>query len=228
MSGKQAKADRARLRQEMREAAQGTAYWHGGPDGLKVGAVLLPTTQLHQLPPDTRLEHPWFSDIDHSHVCATTDRALARDFAAAWDLEKQAAFLMALTADGSLPGRNPWRDTPRTKGGTLYRVQPLGPLTRDPDYPEGVSYRMPRARVIAVEEAAVPYNPKPSAETLHYQQWDTGERLWDDQGYAIANQRMLDHAVTSADLRPLGYAPDADTILRHAQQLAAQRRQPRP
>ena len=225
MSGKKAKADRARLREEMQAAAEGTAYWHGGPDGLKVGTVLLPTTQLHPLPPDSRLDHPWFSDIDHSHVCATTDRTLARDYAAGWDLEKQAALIMALSADGALPGRNPWRDTPRTKGGTLYRVQPLGPLTRDPDYEEGVSFRMPRARVIAVEEAGVPYNPKPSPGALHYTKWDTGERLWDDEGYAIANRLMQSHGVTSAALRPLGYAPDADTILRYAQQIAATRRQ---
>lgn len=64
---------------------------------------------------------------------------LAHDFAGAWDLESQAAFLVHLSADGALPGRNPWRAAPRTKGGTLYRMQPPGPLTRDPDYLEGTS-----------------------------------------------------------------------------------------
>lgn len=38
---------------------------------------------------------------------------------------------------------------------------------------------------------------------------------------------MLEHSVTSNDLRPLGYAPDADTILRYAQHLIAQRKQRR-
>ena len=94
--------------------------------------MLLPTALLHQLPPGTWLDHPWFSDLDHCHVCATKDRVLAHDFAAAWDLESRAAFLVHLSADGALPGRNPWRATPRTKGGTLYRVQPPGPLPPTP------------------------------------------------------------------------------------------------
>lgn len=225
MSGKKAKADRRRLREEVAEALAGTAYWHGGPDGLKVGTILLPTTQLHQLSADARIAHPWFDDLDHGHVCATTDKVLAHDFAARWNLAMQAAFLQALSPDGSLPARNPWREVPRTEGGTVYRVQPLGPISRDPDYPEGISFRMPRARIIAVEEPSVPYSLKPSPAALHYQTWDTGERLWDDDGHALANKYMRERGITTADLAPLGYAADADEILRFANQRLAQRAQ---
>lgn len=227
MSGSKAKAERARVRKEMLEAMQGPAYWHGGPDGLKVGTELLPTTQLHQLPRDSRSRHVWYDDLDHGYVCATTDKVLAHDYAARWNLAMQARFLQSISPTGSVPARNPWHNVPRTEGGTVYRVQPLGTLSHDPDYPEGVSFRMPRARIIAVEEAGVPFSVKPSPEALRYPTWDTGERLWDDRGFAVANEQMLNHGITSADLGPLGYAPDPDQILRFTNQILAQRSQQR-
>lgn len=223
MSGKAAKAERRRIRQEMEEAAAGPAYWHGGPDGLAVGDVVQPITRLLSLAADTRSAHPWFDDLEHNHVYATFDRSVARGFAARWSAHMLAASVATLTADGVLPKRNPWRSVPRDEGGTLYRVQPLGAVSHDPDYPRGISFRMPQARVIAVEETGIPFSIKPTPDVLAYTKWDTGERLWDDEGHVIPNAQMRARGLTTEDFRPLGYAPDAFDILQRANQVLIER-----
>ncbi|GAB4097803.1 hypothetical protein GCM10028787_32780 [Brachybacterium horti] len=223
MSGKKAKADRARLREELAAAAAGPAYWHGGPDGLTVGSTLLPLTELCQLPADSRLPITGTEELDFHHVSFTTDALLARDYAARWDLGLLMHLLMGLDPDGELPPRNPWQNTPRMRGGSLYRVHPLGAVTPDADYPEGTSFLARRARIIAVEEAAVPFATKPAREVLHYQTWRSGERLWDDDGYALPTQEMVSKGVTSAALRNLGYAPDPEVIQGEAEAIFEQR-----
>lgn len=218
MSGKRAKKERSQRRD-----TEGTrVYWHGGPDGFEVGSIILPVTTLLRLPANTRANHAWFDDLRHDRVYATTDRILARDFAAKWSVHEQRALTRSLTADGQTPPHNPWASVPRDKGGSLYRVALIGAVHHDPDYPEGVSYAAGRARVIAVEETGIPYSTVPSPESLHYQRWDTGERIYGDDGYALASKHFQAFGVTDEDLRPLGYAPDLDRLLQHVNTLALQ------
>lgn len=218
MSGKQAKKERSR-----RRATEGArTYWHGGPDGFAVGSTILPVATLLQLPPNTRAKHEWFDDLRHDRVYGTTDRVLARDFAAKWSVHGQRGLTRSLIAGGYAPPPNPWASVPRDKGGSLYRVALIGEVHHDPDYPEGVSYAAGRARVIAVEETGIPYSTVPSPESLHYQRWETGERIYGDDGYALASKEFQAFGVTDEDLRPLGYAPDLARLLQHVNTLALQ------
>lgn len=104
-------------------------YWHGGVPGLRVGTVLLPAGG------DTFASQSARGASNGGHLTSgkvyfTTDELLAR------------AYAQTLRVAG--------RGT-----GSLYRVEPLSAVERDPDYSEpspAISFMADRARIVAVIE----------------------------------------------------------------------------
>lgn len=211
MSGKTERAERKRQRLE-------TTYWHGGPDGIATGTTLRPITEMLGISETSRFAGSQFADIDHGYVYGTTDRSLARDYAARWDMKAAAGTVLSLMGSERLPAHNPWKRVNRLQGGTLYRIAAIGDSFPDPDYPE-VGFRFRSARVVAVEEVDIPYSTKPAPETLHYILRDTGERVYDEDGFALVPAKGRELGITDEDLRPLGYAPDPMAIELHVRNL---------
>lgn len=158
-------------------------YWHGGWPGLEVGTLLKPPAELgivmptHLMPDDP---------TDPSWLHITTDRALAKAYAAHWRHEQAGPMV----------------------SGDLYLVQPLGDLHPDPDYPTGVSLRCLGAEVLAVAQRAVQKTPGLEAAFRRYNTWDDDSPMYSKDGYILPNLKMRDLGVTDADLRVLGIAAD--------------------
>ena len=220
MSGKAAKAKRRQLAQQQRELATQT-FWHGGPDGLTVGDVLLPLATLLGIPETVRSDHALYTEGEWGFVSATTDRILARDYAAKWDRDATLEVIPTYTQGQFQPQHNPWTDT-RARGGTLYRVAPIGRVEPDPDYP-GAGFRMRSARILEVAETGIPYRIVPSPEALHYIKWTDGSRLYDDDGLALPSPEMRAMGITAKDLAPLGYAPFYMAVQQRAVELLKMR-----
>lgn len=112
-------------------------YFHGGVRGLRAGQLILPPS-AHKGPTLARYADqlaigtdPKAKELLESRmwVFVAPVRKVARVFAALY------------------PG-----------GGALYQVEPIGRLIDDPDCP-GSSYACPRALIIAVYDAFVPFDP---------------------------------------------------------------------
>lgn len=172
-------------------------YWHGGPAGLPVGAVLVPRTQLPALPPAYAAVHPLMqamtdqaSEHDPGYVYVSTDPDLAGQFAG----------LHAL----------------HPTGGALYKVEPLGDLATDPDFPT-VGLRCSSARVLSSTPARALQNPHADKR---YTTWeDKSTPMYDAEGYAIPSP-VGDHlGVTATELRALGPWPEYEAIEQRIGQL---------
>lgn len=209
MSGKTAKRARLRARAERgggAEHPEPPVYWHGGMPGLEPGDHLWPLTTLLALPAHARVRDPLYSDVDMSWVAMATDRDLAEGFAERWSYRNFQAYRR------QLPGApDPWRTAAGLEGGSLYRVEPRGATSPDPDLPE-VSLRARHAVIVAVEVERIPYSPKIRLAGLKHMFWDDGARMYTDDGYAHPSALAEKLGVRPADLRTLGYGPSAQDI----------------
>lgn len=159
--------------------ARRTRYWHGGAPGLRVGSVLRPADQLA---PDVRRLG---LAGDNSKVFVTTDTRLARYYAS------------SLRAAG-LHG---W--------GTLYNVQPRGPLVPDPDLAGfNVSWACESAKIVAVVEERVFPNQQLWVYGAQFKRWTDGTPMYTHDGYANPSLAMIEHGFSAEHLRPLGLLPE--------------------
>lgn len=158
-------------------------FWHGGVPGLGVGDIIEapdanPTAlALHQAAGDDYI-------ADTSRTYITPIREFARSYAKR---------LEPLVAD---PGF----------AGSLYRVEPLGPLEHDPDFPGGVSFACRTARILEVEEvncARITFYEVTQA-VGPYMTWSDGTPIYDEDGYLRPSPELAGHGVTAATLRQLG------------------------
>lgn len=125
------KADRRAERSAYVQRSART-YWHGGVPGLRLGTILLPAGG-GMLASQSARGASNGGHLQSGKVYFTTDELLAR------------AYAQTLRAAG--------RGT-----GTLYKVEPLGEVERDPDYGEpspAISFMADRARIVAVVEENV-------------------------------------------------------------------------
>lgn len=157
-------------------------YWHGGSPGLDVGTVLEAPLAIGLVMPT---HHVKDDPTDPAWLYVTTDRPLAKGYAGHW--------------------RHP--DAGPNVSGDLYRVEPVGGLEDDPDYPD-LSYRCRSARIIAVEQRAVRITPGLALAMHRHNTWDDGLAMYDQDGYILPCQKMLDLGVTATDLRGMGFLPD--------------------
>lgn len=115
-------------------------YWHGGRAGLKPGTILLgrAEAEIEGINLDQYdMQRGYGLGVTSPHrVYFTSDREFARGFAA----------------------RIQGRDTVTgivVEQGTLYEVEPLGDVERDPDFHGNVSWCAPQARILSVAERNV-------------------------------------------------------------------------
>lgn len=154
----------------------GMVFWHGGAAGRAVGEHIVPGQQLAFRRIIDRDND--FSVMRPDFAYATTDRDLAFDFAV--------------------------RESMKTGHGALYLVKPIGKITHDPDFPQGVSYRCKQAEVLDISVDGITPSTPFTRQSWRYMKWTDGSDLFDDDGYAIPNKVQRHFGVTSDDLRFLG------------------------
>jgi len=170
MVGK-ARAAKAARRATLARLA-GAEFWHGGVGGLAVGDEIIP-------PNDQSLGAPGHSalymrEARADRVYFATDRELARVFAS-----------IALRGRGA---------------GALYRVQPIGNMLTDPDFP-AVGLHSRRALILDVEELTSPLTEEEEVRReAPYLTWDDGRPIYDADGRIQVTWQMEEHGLTQADL----------------------------
>lgn len=145
-----------------RRQGRPVTYWHGGAPGLREGGHILPrsvtgTSSYADIEPD------YVAAADRVHI--TIDKAYAAFHASAYILP-----------GGSDPG-----------GGTLYAVAPEGRLEADPDDRPGLSFTVPRARIVRVAQTWVEMSPLEGhrAQRGHTRYVD-GTEVYDPDGWQLA------------------------------------------
>jgi hypothetical protein len=140
-------------RRAAREAANNQTFWHGGAAGIPVGDLLRPPTHTK----DQSSVSVWSpQDSRADRVYFTIDRELARAFAAIL--------------------------TPTFGHSALYRVQPIGELDVDPDFPT-VGFRAKHALVLELAESDVSLSNSDRLRRLQpYATWADGRPMHDAQG----------------------------------------------
>lgn len=209
MSGKASKRARQQAKGTVGRSTRRPApptYWHGGMPGLKPGDHLLPMTTLLGLPAHARLRNEVLSDVDMSWVAMSTDRDLAEGFAERWSHRFFQQFRRQLPK-----APDPWQQAAGLEGGSLYRVEPRGATSPDPDLPE-VALRARRAVIVAVEIERLPYTSTIRLSGLRRMFWDDGAPMYTDDGYARPSGVAAALGVTPSDLRHLGYGPSPQVI----------------
>ena len=170
-------------------------YWHGGPSGLTTGDRLVPRNTLTTLPPALAGHsqfalalHDHLAEHDPTYVYITTDRELAGQFA-------------------GVHAAHP-------AGGTLYQVQPEGPMQPDPDLPD-VGMRCSSALILSGTSATAWQYPHADKR---YTTWeDPSFPMYSPDGHALPSPMGASLGVTAEDLRPLGLWPEHRDILERMQ-----------
>lgn len=177
-------------------------YWHGGAPGLAAGQRIRPAAGLQNLPMEYLLGEQYGSDPTRVYV--TTDRTLALMFA----------------GKVSSPAG-------QTFGGTLYRVDPVGDLQPDPDFPsEAACFTCKAATITEVAQTAIRWDEELEVYGSQFTRWDDGTRVYDDAGFALPSPEMVGAGITAADLRALGKVPRSDHLDEHASRLVVERHGP--
>lgn len=165
-------------------ADSGEALWfHGGPAGLAVGDLIIPLAEL----PGDSLEHVMTSvgnPADPKRVYLTEIKRVAHGFAARF-------------ANAPTPG---------ARVGAVYRVQPVGELVPDADFPERARcWSAERAQVVEVVTAQVRDPVKVGNRILGpYMEWDDGTPVYDERGYMLPAPPMRAYGVAAAELVRFG------------------------
>jgi len=146
-------------------------FWHGGIAGLEPGSVLLGRAEAETEGIDLAqydLQVGYEMGVTNpNRVYFSSDCELARGFA----------------------GRIQIRDTETGivfRHGTLYEVEPLGEIERDPDGAGNVSWCTPKARVLAVVEENVRLNSYEVMKRLGPNMtWSDGSPIYSPEGRFI-------------------------------------------
>lgn len=201
-TSRQAKEQRARAQREARASylAQKAAlarstYWHGGVPGLKVGTVLLSRAEARRTGVDLNadgLRNGQSEDVTHpERVYFSTEKEFARGFAAMHQIAEHTTGIVY-------------------ERGTLYEVEPIGPVETDTDFRVGgVSWCAPAARVTAVAEVNVQLSAfEANQRTGPYMTWQDGSPIYTPTGRYIpspeqkAQMNAADLALLSDTLVP--------------------------
>ncbi|MCS5524819.1 GNAT family N-acetyltransferase [Curtobacterium flaccumfaciens pv. oortii] len=79
--------------------------------------------------------------------------------------------------------------------GTLYRVEPDGPVEVDPDFPHQVSFSATRARVVEVVEEDVFMTPFDALAVIgRHKTWDNGSPMYSAEGEYLPHPQMRAYA----------------------------------
>lgn len=147
-------------------------FWHGGTPGMQPGSLLLSRMAAEASGTDlTRyaIQTGYGEGVTSpERVYFSSDREFARAFAALNVTHDPVTGVVVQT-------------------GTLYEVEPLGPVEHDPDFANGgVSWCAPTARVLAIEEPDVLLDPYAVTETIGpYMAWSDGSPIYTRAGQIL-------------------------------------------
>jgi len=159
-------------RRAQRDRIAGAHFWHGGIGGLTAGEEIIPPTLQDVYDPMSSALY--LAEAQANRVYFTTDRELARVFASA-----------VFRGRGS---------------GALYRVQPIGDVLTDPDFPT-VGLHSRRAVILQVEELTIALTPEEEQRRqAPYLTWDDGRPIYDLEGRIQITWQMEAHGLTQAEL----------------------------
>lgn len=157
-------------------------YWHGGFPGIRVGAHLLSPNDAAaaRIPiAYTPREHPALGRVSRTdRVYFSTSEEFARAYAFQTEIT---------TTSGQLASR-----------GTLYQVQPIGPVEEDPDYAgHAVSWCSPRAIVVDIVETDVRMRARDATRAIGiYMTWDDGRPMYLEDGRLRLTWQMESFGIT--------------------------------
>ncbi|MCU1416140.1 MAG: hypothetical protein JWP32_314 [Schumannella sp.] len=164
-----ARANKER-RRTARDAAGSLTLWHGGVAGRDVGDRLLPPTHTNAL---GNLADMGLKESRRDRVYFTTDRELARVFAAAV--------------------------TRMIGQSALYRVEPIGEMDVDPDFPT-VGFQAKQALILEVVETNVSLSATEELERQRpYLVWTDDRHIYDENGRIQINAQSLSLGLTQQD-----------------------------
>lgn len=143
---------------------------------MQVGDWIVPAASLDRLP--GAYAHPGY-DTDPTCVFMSNRVDLARGFA---------SFM-------TMPD-----------GGTVYRVEPDGPLAEDPDYAgDSVSWTAARARIVEIVEHHPVMSVREHVRTNGpFQKWKDSTPVYDTDGFLVRSPEMRALNVRADQLRQLG------------------------
>ncbi len=159
-------------RRAARDRLAGAEFWHGGIGGLAVGEEIIPPSdQGVGAPAHSAL---FMAEARADRVYFATDRELARVFAS-----------IAFRGQGA---------------GAVYRVQPIGNVLTDPDFP-AVGLHSRRALILDVEELTSPLTTEEEVRReAPYLTWDDGRPIYDEDGRIQVTWQMEQYGLTQEDL----------------------------
>lgn len=171
------------------EHSAAPSYWHGGYPGLAIGDHILSPEDAARAGIQTG-----YTPRDPAELgrVSRTDRvyfASERDFARSFASQTEITM-----PSGTVISR-----------GTLYRVEPVGPVDEDPDFAgRGVSWCSRRATVVDVEEVDVRMRSRDATRAVgQYSEWDDGRPMYQDDGRLTLTWQMEGDGITQADVDEL-------------------------
>jgi hypothetical protein len=161
-------------RRAARDAARNLVLWHGGVSGLAAGSRLLPPTHTNDANNVADMGVP---DARRDRVYFTTDVELARVFAAAV--------------------------SERSGHSALYRVEPVGQMDPDPDFPE-VGFQAKQALIAEVVENDVTLTKIEMLQRQRpYLTWQDGRYVYDERGRMLINPTAAEQGFAQHDFDEL-------------------------
>lgn len=190
-AGRNARPPRVRTKPTLSEAPTsapipGPPYFHGGVPGLTAGELLQPASALGVSYAYRRGPSAAGPVYDPRFVYFTTSSDVATGFAA------RCVHPLA----GEVPG-------------SVYEVEPVGPIHEDPDYP-GIGLRAREARVLRTVHTDVTLGEREQTRLeASYKTWGKGgAAMYDAEGYMLPSPQMSGHGVTAEHTRIYGpYLP---------------------
>ncbi|GIT82070.1 hypothetical protein LLS1_37390 [Leifsonia sp. LS1] len=157
-------------RRTARDAARTLTLWHGGAAGLAVGDRLLPPTHTNAI---GNLADLGMKESRRDRVYFTLDRELARVFAAA---------VMRMTGASA-----------------LYRVEPVGEMDLDPDFP-AVGFQAKQARIVEVIETNITLTATEELQRQRpYLVWTDDRHVYTEDGRVQINPTAAGLGFTQRD-----------------------------
>lgn len=167
-------------------------FWHGGAPGLEVGDMIVPRAELPLSNLDRHLAMVSEDPTDTGRVYVTADRA----FASAWAIRYS---------------NNPYL---KARTGAVYRVEPLGNIGADPDFPhEAGSFTADRAVIVEVDRRRVTGAPRVANKIVGpFTTWSDGTATYTEDGWMTVPPQFRQFRITESEMRRAGQWPSFDTV----------------
>lgn len=178
----------------MTHSSSGTTatFWHGGAPGLSIGDVIIPRDELPLSNLDRHLAMINEDPTDTGRVYITTNRK----FAIAWAIRRS---------------NSPFKGA---RTGSVYRVDPIGQVDPDPDFPAAAgSYVADRAVILDVDRRRVTGSPAVANKVIApFTTWSDGSRTYTADGWMTVPPQFRRFRITERDMRRAGQWASFDSV----------------